>query len=154
MDKGETPAVGGLVLWVPKRRGSEYGLVPRPGGSPGLTLLRVAPPVSVCLTQEAAVREAMEEAGVRIVLTGVLAVEYTADGTGGARMRVIFSAEPENEDACFPKTLPDYESAGAAWVALEDISNLHLRGGEPVKWCPLVARGELGAPMSLFTKEH
>ena len=61
----------------------------------------------------------MEEAGVRVTLTGVLAVEYSADGSGGARMRVIFSAEPADEAACFPKTLPDYESVGAAWVPLD-----------------------------------
>jgi 8-oxo-dGTP pyrophosphatase MutT (NUDIX family) len=40
------------------------------------------------MRQEAAVREALEEAGVHIKLTGVLSIEYTADPEGNVRCEV------------------------------------------------------------------
>ena len=62
----------------------------------------------------AAVRETREEAGIPVRVTGVIRVEYSPS-PAGARMRVIFLAEPLDDTP--PKTEPDDESLGAAWVA-------------------------------------
>ena len=65
--------------------------------------------------EAAAIRETREEAGVAIKLTGVLRLEYSAwqeAHGGGVRLRAIFLGEPL-DPAALPKTLPDYESAGA-----------------------------------------
>jgi hypothetical protein len=37
-----------------------------------------------------------------------------------------------------PQSVPDYESAGAAWASPEEIASLRLRGPEPLKWCRCV----------------
>ena len=42
----------------------------------------------------------------------------TARGGSYVRLRLIFYARPRDE-AQLPKSVPDYESLGAAWVALE-----------------------------------
>eukprot|EP00568_Trieres_chinensis_P016847 CAMPEP_0183325870 /NCGR_PEP_ID=MMETSP0160_2-20130417/80737_1 /TAXON_ID=2839 ORGANISM="Odontella Sinensis, Strain Grunow 1884" /NCGR_SAMPLE_ID=MMETSP0160_2 /ASSEMBLY_ACC=CAM_ASM_000250 /LENGTH=382 /DNA_ID=CAMNT_0025493753 /DNA_START=34 /DNA_END=1178 /DNA_ORIENTATION=+ len=67
--------------------------------------------------EAAALRETAEEAGVEVTLTGVLKVQYRPHESGeSVRLRVIFMAQPKNLSE-FPrcKTLPDYESCGAAW---------------------------------------
>ena len=102
--------------------------------------------------QQAAIREVKEEAGVDVRLTGVLTIEYSAHGSG-ARMRVIFLGEPVSEP-CVPKTLPDFESAGAVWATLEEIDAIPLRGREPQVWCRHVATGGHVSPMSLFGREE
>lgn len=88
--------------------------------------------------QAAALRETKEEAGVDIELTGVLRVEYSSqkgspESDGHARLRVIFLAKPVSDSAVC-KTLPDYESVGAAWVSVAELSHVILRGSEPAKW--------------------
>mmetsp|Transcript_42839 Transcript_42839/g.79400 ORF Transcript_42839/g.79400 Transcript_42839/m.79400 type:complete len:394 (+) Transcript_42839:648-1829(+) len=39
-----------------------------------------------------------------------------------------------------PKTLPDYESTGACWVSLDELPLLRLRGHEPARLFPYVAK--------------
>jgi ADP-ribose pyrophosphatase YjhB (NUDIX family) len=141
---------------------------------------------------EGALRECQEEAGVDVVIRGVLDLE---SHHGGAWRRVIFFAEPaavtsapaaaaggRGGDAansshdkmaepgaclqqqqgegsgnqrhsgsshgfpcCSPKTLPDWETAGACWVAAEELSSIPLRSGsEPCRWFPLLAGGVKG----------
>jgi transcription initiation factor TFIID subunit TAF12 len=44
---------------------------------------------------------------------------------------------------CCPKTLPDFESAGACWVSLDELQGLPLRSpSEPCRWFPALASGE------------
>src|SRR3954468_13586341 len=75
----------------------------------------------------AAIREVVEETGVPIRLDGVLRVEHTpADGT--ARVRVIFVGTPLDDTP--PKTVADDESLGAAYLTLDEIRALPLRGAE------------------------
>jgi hypothetical protein len=51
------------------------------------------------------------------------------------KMRVIFYAEPRDLSQ-LPKSIPDFESAGACWCSLEQIEGgLKLRGSEPRQWC-------------------
>lgn len=105
-------------------------------------------------------RETLEEAGVAIRLLGVLRVEVTPGRRGlpgsssTMRMRYIFYGEPEDESA-EPKTIPDFESLGACWVSVEEITSgrLRLRGSEPEEWFSYVAEGGTIHPMSLLARE-
>lgn len=91
---------------------------------------------------QAAVRETVEEAGIEVSLTGILAVEYhplpgvSKRGNHVVRMRVIFYAEPSNSKGIYqlPKSSPDFESAGACWCSYEELQSVRLRGNEPRKW--------------------
>jgi 8-oxo-dGTP pyrophosphatase MutT (NUDIX family) len=94
----------------------------------------------------AARRETMEEAGVDIVLEGVLRIEQTP--MAGARMRVIFVARPADDRP--PKSVADEESLGAGWFTLEDMADLPLRSQEVVELARSVHDGALVHPMSLF----
>lgn len=110
-------------------------------------------------------RECIEEAGVRVNLKGVLRVEVSpssmqrgvrgggAGSSGYCRMRYIFYGEPADENDCEPKTFPDFESVGACWISLEELSQTRLRGHEPAVWFKAVAEGCPIYPMSLFGLE-
>ncbi|RQM17510.1 hypothetical protein DD237_002143 [Peronospora effusa] len=80
---------------------------------------------------EAAIRETKEEAGIDIRLTGLLKLEYhpkqDRNGSQYVRMRFVFYAEPLNCDQS-PKSIPDYESAGATWCRIDQVASLPLRG--------------------------
>ncbi|GIL93442.1 hypothetical protein Vretimale_12727 [Volvox reticuliferus] len=138
--------------------------------------------------RQGAMREAWEEAGADIVVTGILTVESLHRGLW---RRVIFLAEPVpflanrdngGEAAADPaltisdtdpaavraassfaaadaagslrhryrcKTLPDVESAGACWVAVEELEALPLRStSEPLTWIPWVANGGRVLPLN------
>ena len=74
---------------------------------------------------QAAHAETWEEAGMRVELKGILAVEHTLTTDSDARMRVVFYAEPIDPEAP-PKTEPDSESMGAAWVTVDELRALVL----------------------------
>jgi 8-oxo-dGTP pyrophosphatase MutT (NUDIX family) len=91
----------------------------------------------------AAIRETIEEAGIEVVLKGILAMEYNPcglhwrNGNYLVRLRVIYYAEPSSQQGMFqlPKSCPDFESAGACWCSFNEIqSKLKLRGSEPKTW--------------------
>jgi 8-oxo-dGTP pyrophosphatase MutT (NUDIX family) len=92
-----------------------------------------------------AIRETYEEAGIHIELKGILGIEYNPIGLSShsnnhvVRMRVIFFAEPKVDTSLIPKSIPDFESAGACWCSYEQIhsNDLKLRGSEPRKWTKL-----------------
>src|SRR5580700_11345397 len=69
---------------------------------------RVEPGESIT---DAAVREVVEETGIRVALDGVVRVEHTASPSG-ARVRVVFTATPVDDAP--PKAVADDESLGAA----------------------------------------
>ena len=107
----------------------------------------------------AALREAVEEVGIRIVLKGILRIETAprrmTKAQAHMRIRYFFYAEPVASDAAFSKTIPDFESAGACWVTADEINSgsIRLRNREPVQWCTYVARGGAIYPMSLMGVE-
>lgn len=81
----------------------------------------------------AAKRETIEEAGIDIEIKGILGIDHEPH-EDYVRMRVIFYAEPIDNDQ-LPKSIPNYESAGACWCTKEEInSGLRLRGKEPKHW--------------------
>jgi len=99
---------------------------------------------------DAAVRETLEEAGIPIRITGVIRVEHSPSSTG-ARMRVIFLAEPT--DNAPPKSVPDEESLEAAWVSLDELANYDLRGDEVQELFAFVASGGAVYPASVLQPE-
>ena len=95
----------------------------------------------------AAHRETREEAGIDIVLDGVLRIQHTPL-PGNARMRVIFVAHPADDRP--PKSVPDEESLKAAWFTLDEMADLPLRSEEVSNLAREVLEGALIHPMSLF----
>jgi phosphatase NudJ len=67
--------------------------------------------------EEAALRETWEEAGLPVVLNGVIRIEHRVR-EDAARQRVIFSAEPMGDAS--PKETPDHDSLQAKWVTLDE----------------------------------
>lgn len=103
---------------------------------------------------DSATRECLEEAGVKVKLTGLLRVETAPNarrggGGGHLRLRYIFYGEPVDENDCEPKTLPDFESAGAAWLTHEELKRLPLRGPEPLEYVEYIENGGAIGPMHL-----
>jgi phosphatase NudJ len=98
----------------------------------------------------AAIRETLEEASIAIVLDGVVRVEHSVQ-PGGARMRVVFTAHPADDRP--PKSEPDDESLGAAWVTLAELEQLRLRGDEVRDVFAHVARGGTIYPLAVLGDE-
>jgi phosphatase NudJ len=99
---------------------------------------------------DAAIRETLEEAGIPVRVTGVLRVEHSPS-PAGSRMRVIFLAEPVDDTP--PKSEPDDESLGAAWVTLDELSEYRLRGEEVTELFTYVASGGAVYPADLLQPE-
>lgn len=100
--------------------------------------------------EAAALREALEETGLRVKLTGLIRVEH-AVAQIGARMRVIFLAEPLDDAP--PKSVPDAESLGAAWVKLADLGKYPLRGKDVRELLAFLQAGGPVFPLSAFVVE-
>ena len=99
----------------------------------------------------AACRETLEETGVPIVINGILAIQHTPILDGSARVRFILSAQPKDETP--PKNKPDEESLGAAWMTLDELNDIPLRGQEVIGWCEYVVNGAPVYPANLVTSE-
>ncbi len=98
----------------------------------------------------AAVREVLEETGVPIKLDGILRVEHSP-GESHARIRVIFIGSPLDDTA--PRTIPDEESLGAAYLTLDEIRARPLRGAELRVLLETVADGCQVFPLHLLGGE-
>jgi len=117
--------------------------------------------------QDGAIREALEEAGVLVKLKGVLNVEVF-----GSWRRVIFYAEPavdpqeqllrppqstpsanikqvEMSSLGWPKTVPDFESAGACYVDAAQLESIPLRSASELRFVKHVAEGGQVEPLEL-----
>jgi phosphatase NudJ len=99
---------------------------------------------------EAARRETLEESGVPVRVVGVLRVEHTPTPTA-ARVRVVFLAEPVDDTP--PRSTPDDESLGAAWVSLDDLDRYPLRGDEVRQIFAYVAAGGAVFPLRILQPE-
>ena len=129
---------GDRFLLVQERKHGQGWYFPAGRVEPGESLTR------------AAHRETLEEAGIPIHLDGVLRVEHTPR-PDGARVRVISLASPADDTP--PKQIPDDESLRAAWVGLDELATLPLRGREVIDVLSAVAAGAPVYPMSLFAYE-
>ena len=131
------------------RRGHRFLLTQEQkyGGSWSIPGGRVEPGESIAT---AAVREVHEETGVPIRLDGVLRVEHTLDEYG-ARIRVLFLGSPIDDTP--PKTTPDEESLGAAYLTLEEIRERKVRGAELGVLLDSVLNGRQVFPLDLLGRE-
>ena len=101
---------------------------------------------------DAAVREVFEETGVPIRLDGILRVEHSpGQGARDSRMRVLFTGTPIDDTP--PKTTADDESLGAAYLSLDEIRALPLRGAELRALLESVAGGRQVFPLDLLGPE-
>jgi phosphatase NudJ len=98
---------------------------------------------------DAACRETLEESGVPIVVEGILRVEHTPLPDGSARCRVIFVARPADD----VEPHPTGDSLAAAWVTLDELDRLELRGEEVRDLFHHVAGGGAIHPLSLLAVE-
>jgi phosphatase NudJ len=96
-------------------------------------------------------RETLEEAGIPIVIEGIMRVQHTPRHDGTARLRVIFVARPADDTP--PKSTPDKESLGARWVSLDELKTLQLRDHEVREIFQYVASGGAIHPLSILTSE-
>ena len=99
---------------------------------------------------DAALRETREEAGILVRLSGIYRVEHTPVG-GGARVRVIFGAEPVDETP--PKQTPDHHSLRAGWFSLAEIAKLPLRSSAVLRLLCDIRSGAPLHPLSLLAAE-
>ncbi len=102
---------------------------------------------------DAAVREVFEETGVPIRLDGILRVEHTPGGgvARDTRVRVLFTGTPIDDTP--PKAMADDESLGAAYLTLDEIRALPLRGAELRALLESVAGGRQVFPLDLLGHE-
>jgi 8-oxo-dGTP pyrophosphatase MutT (NUDIX family) len=99
---------------------------------------------------EAAIREAKEEAGVEIVVEGLL----RCDLRGGAQRIVLFARPRDVGTPPRPKSIPDFESVGAMWADPSRLAALRRRDyrcPDPAELFPAVASGAR-KPLSLDTE--
>ena len=101
---------------------------------------------------DAAVRETLEVGGIAVELDGILRVEHTPRPDGSARLRVFFLAHPIDDTP--PKSVPDAESQGAAWMRLDELDGLTLRGDEVREVLAFVCAGGVAAPLALLQPEN
>jgi 8-oxo-dGTP pyrophosphatase MutT (NUDIX family) len=99
---------------------------------------------------QAACRETLEETGVPVELDGILRVEHTP-WPDYIRVRVFFLAHPAQDVP--PKSAPDEETAGAAWLTLAELEQFPLRDPEVLNVFRHVAAGGAVYPLSLMVPE-
>eukprot|EP01062_Namystynia_karyoxenos_P007069 TRINITY_DN1248_c0_g1_i3.p1 TRINITY_DN1248_c0_g1~~TRINITY_DN1248_c0_g1_i3.p1 ORF type:complete len:812 (+),score=183.53 TRINITY_DN1248_c0_g1_i3:80-2437(+) len=106
---------------------------------------------------EAAERETVEECGIQIRVVGVLGVESHRPRQNFRRATLL--AEPlDPEQALSVKTLPDFESGGACWIATKQLPSLFLRfggrgegvlGHPTLRWLTRLDQGLAAPPLRL-----
>lgn len=100
---------------------------------------------------EAAKRNTLQEAGIPIIIEGILRIEHTPMPTGSVRVRVIFVARPEDKTP--PKCKPDEFTLGADWFSIDDLEHLSLRGEEVREILRYTASGAQVYPLELLSFE-
>lgn len=100
----------------------------------------------------AAIRETKEEAGIPIVLEGILRVEHGVAQQGGVRCRVFYLARPRDDTQ--PKRTADQFSMRAAWVTAREIEHMKLRGDEVREVIEYVMNGGAIYPLSVWSLER
>lgn len=99
----------------------------------------------------AARRETLEEAGIPVIIEGILRIQHTPTADGTARVRVIFVARPQDDTTT--KNYPDQDTLGSAWMSLEEMRKFPLRGEEVIEIFEYVSNGAPIYPLELITTE-
>lgn len=128
----------GRFLLVQEQKGRQGWYFPAGRMEPGETWAQTAH------------RETLEEAGISIVLEGILRIEHTPS-PHGARSRVLFVARPADDTP--PKSIADEHSLRAGWFTLAEVAKLPLRSHEVLTTLVAVARGEPVYPVGLLVGE-
>lgn len=131
--------LGPRFLLVHERKHGGTWYLPAGAVEPGETLT------------QAAIRETREEAGIPIVLDGILRVEHTPRPDGRVRLRVIFHAHPADDSPL--KREADEHSVCAEWFMPSELPSLRLRGDEVQDLIDDVERGAPIYPLSLLGHE-
>jgi 8-oxo-dGTP pyrophosphatase MutT (NUDIX family) len=65
---------------------------------------------------------------------------------------VFVNPDSTSVPPCFPTrdSIPDYESAGAAWCSLEQLERIKLRGPEPLQWARYLHNGGAIYPLDML----
>jgi ADP-ribose pyrophosphatase YjhB (NUDIX family) len=97
--------------------------------------------------QQGAVREALEESGIEIRLTGLLAIDQriVEPGHGPDRLRIVFAAEASGGTL---KRLADEHSLRADWFDPAELDRLHLRTPFVQRMASLAAQQPALLPLS------
>jgi phosphatase NudJ len=99
---------------------------------------------------EAALRETLEETGVRIVLEGLLKLQHTPS-IAMTRVRAIFLGRPAGDPT--PRTTANEHSLEARWVTLAELAEIPLRGDEVRRVFEWVAGGAPVYPLDVLGRE-
>ena len=130
--------LGRRILLVHERKHGQGWYLPAGRVEPGESLV------------EAAKRETREEAGIEIEIEGLLRIEHSASEQH-TRVRVFFVARPIDDTA--PKSVPDQETLGAAWVAPSELESYPLRGQEVAEIAEYIGGQHQVMPLSMLAHE-
>jgi phosphatase NudJ len=130
--------LGRRFLVVHERKHGQLWYLPAGRVEPGETLV------------DAAVRETLEESGLRVTVESILRIEHSPS-PGGARVRVFFVARPLDDTA--PRSAPNEHSLEARWVTLDELASLPLRDAEVREVFEHVAHGGPVYPLALLQAE-
>lgn len=97
---------------------------------------------------QAAERETLEEAAIRVFIEGIYRIEYIANPDSTSRFRIIFTARPVDETP--PKSQPDEETLAAKWFTVEEIEQLALRSPEVLQIVQDILNGAAISPRNLL----
>ena len=122
-----------FVLVVVRRKDGKFLLI-QETGKQGFWLPGGRTEIGESLV-EGAKRETKAEGGIEVDIKGVLKIEHGVymhddNSRNFNRYRFIFYGEPKNKDD-LPKSVPNYDSVGAAWVHAKELDSIHLRSNEP-----------------------
>ncbi len=132
----------GRYLLVHECKHGQGWYLPAGGVEPGETLV------------EAAERETLEEAGVRVRPTALVAIDHGWGGSGAdqyTRFRYVLTADPVGSVEA--KRVADEHSLEARWVTRAEVDALELRGGgdDVRRVLDLVASGAPLLPIDRYT---
>lgn len=130
----------GHYLMVHERRAGQPWYLPAGRVEPGEDLIA------------AACRETLEETGIEVAVNGIVRVEHSPRADGTARVRVIFTASPTATEPV-PKMTADEHSLEAAWISLDQIDQLNLRGDDVKQIFRYVEDGGAIYPLDVITQE-
>ena len=132
---------GFRYLLVQEGKGSSRGqwYLPAGGVEPGEDLV------------SAAVRETMEEAGVEVEVTGIVAIDHMPrlPGWDFARWRFVVEARMKPGSPA-PRTEPNEDTLGAGFFSLQDAETLSMRGKDALALIRHHMDGGTVAPIELY----